>query len=443
MVGRDKLFSVIERALECSPGDETEAVISASDSYLTRFSKNYIHQNVGEIDSTLSLRVVIGQRIGRASTNSLSEAAVREAVNTAAEIARLQKPNPEYESLPSPGPVRDVPAWDDATAECPAMQRADAVKTIAERCASAGIEASGAFSTSSHELAVGNSHGVRGYHPYTVADLSLVAMSPESSGYAAQTSNRLSGINPGRAAEEAARLCLDGRGARAVEPGDYEVILQPHAVITLVAFLARLAFSARAYQEGRSPLVGRLGQKLVHESVTLWDDGLDPAGMPLPFDFEGVPKRRLELISAGVAANLVYDSFTAGKEGRESTGHATPGGYGPMPANLFFGTGGVSLEEMIAGTRRGLLVTRFHYTNPVHPVRTIITGMTRDGTFLVENGRIAGPVKNLRFTQSITDALSSLEAIGNRPVLAGGRIGGISVPALKIGRFTFTGVTEF
>jgi len=443
VVGRDELYKVIERALECSPGDETEVLLMTSDSYLTRFSKNYIHQNVGETDSVLSLRVILGQRIGRASTNSLSDAAVREAVTTAAEIARLQKPNPEFKSLPGPQPIRDVCAWDEATAECPAVQRADAVKLITEKCAAAGVEAAGALSTSAREIAVGNSHGVRAYHPYTVADLSLVAMSGESSGYAAQSHNQLSEICPGRAADQAIKLCLESKGARAVEPGEYEVVLQPYAVLTLVGFMARMAFSARTYQEGRSPLVGKLGQKLVDERVNVWDDGLDRAGMPMPFDFEGVPKRRLELISGGVAANLVYDSMTAGKEGKESTGHATPGGRGPMPANLFFGTGDASLEDMIAGTRRGLLVTRFHYVNPVHPVRTIITGMTRDGTFLIEGGKVVGPVKNLRFTQSIVGALNSLDAIGDKAHLSGGRMGGASVPALKVGKFMFTGVTEF
>lgn len=442
MVGRDELYKVIERALECSPGDETEVLLMTSDSYLTRFAKNHIHQNVGETDAQLSVRVIIGQRIGRAATNSLSEAAIREAVTTAAAIARLQKPNPEFKSLPKPMPVRDVCAWDEGSADCPAIQRANAVKVIAEKCAAAGVEASGAFSTAAHELAVGNSHGIRAYHPYTLANLRLVAMGPESSGYAEQANNRLAEIDPAAAADGAIRLCLDGRGAKPVDPGEYEVILHPYAVTTLAGFMARMAFSARAYQEGRSPLVGRLGQKVVDERISIWDDGLDPAGMPLPFDFEGVPKRRLELVSAGVAENLVYDSLAAGKEGRESTGHATPGRWGPMATNLFFGTGDATVEEMIAGTRRGLLVTRFHYVNPVHPVKTIITGMTRDGTFLIENGKISGPVKNLRFTQSVIEALNSLDAIGDRAHLGGGRMGGISVPALKISKFTFTGVTE-
>lgn len=457
MVGREELCRAIERALECSPGDETEVTAFAADSYLTRFAANHIHQNVAERDVNLSVKVVMGQQVGRASTNALSSQAVRETVAAAAGIARLQRPNPDFRGLPKAQPIRSVPAWDEATAGCPAAKRADAVKTIIDAAAAEGFEAAGAFSTAGYALAIGNSHGVMAYHPYTLARLSCVVMSGgeggagaaagagggQSSGYAGQADAQLSELSPAAAAADAVDRCRRGRGAVAVEPGEYEVILEPHAAAVLVGFLGRLAFSARAYQEGRSPLCGRLGERLVSESINLWDDGLDPAGLPLPFDFEGVPKRRVELFSGGVAKGIVYDSLTAGKDGRESTGHATPAGWGPMPQNVFLGTGDATVEDMIASTRRGLWITRFHYTNPVHPVKTIITGMTRDGTFLVENGRVVGPVKNLRFTQSILGALDTVEAIGRRAVLSAGRAGGLCVPALKLGKFAFTGVTEF
>lgn len=451
MVGREELLRAIERALECSPGDETEVTAFASDSYLTRFAANRIHQNVAERDANLSVKVVMGRRIGRASANSLDGAAVRETVATAAGIARLQRPNPDFRGLPGVQPVRSVAAWDEGTATCPAVRRAEAVRGIIDGAAAEGFEAAGAFSTAGYALAVGNSHGVRAFHPYTSARLGCVVMTGAgggagaSSGHAAQANWQVAELSPSAAGAEAVDRCRRGLGATAVEPGEYEVILEPYAVAVLAGFLARLAFSARAYQEGRSPLCGRLGERLVSDSVNLWDDGLDPAGMPLPFDFEGVPKRRVELITGGVAKGLVYDSLTAGKDGRESTGHATPGGWGPMAQNVFMGTGDATIEDMVAATRRGLWITRLHYTNPVHPVRTIITGMTRDGTFLVENGKVVAPVKNLRFTQSILDALGAVEAIGRRAVLVagGGPGGGVCVPALKLGRFAFTGVTEF
>ena len=195
-------------------------------------------------------------------------------------------------------------------------------------------------------------------------------------------------------------------------------------------------------------MVGKIGQQIVDPRISIWDDGLDPAGIPLPFDFEGVPKQRVDLIEEGVARGVVYDSYRAGKEeGKASTGHAlpAPNTMGPFPLNTFFGPGDATLEEMIASTERGIYVTRFHYTRPVEPTKVVITGMTRDGTFLIENGEIAYPVKNLRFTQSYLEALNHVEMIGREPrlLLGLGDIARDSVPALKLGKFTFTGATEF
>ncbi len=445
MVGRDVLFWTIDRALECSPGDQTEVVVRASDSYLTRYTRNYIHQNVGERNSSLTVRVVMGRRIGQASANSLSDQAVRETVAAAARIASLQQSNEEFKSLPGPAPVRSVRAWDDSVAECPAPKRASAVKKIIDLARDAGAEAAGALSTAALETAVGNSLGVRVYHPGTVAHLTVVMALGEgqSTGYAAQTSYTLSEIDPLAAASEALDRCLRGQNATPLDAGAYEVILEPYAVATLIGFLSRMAFSARAVQEGRSPLSGKLGRRVMSEKITLVDDGLDPAGLPVPFDSEGVPKRRLELVSNGVAAGVAYDSQSAGREDRESTGHATRGGRGPAPSNVFCLPGAETVDDMVSSTRRGLIVTRFHYVNPVHALRTIVTGMTRDGTFLIEDGRVKGPVNNLRFTQSILEALSSVTAVGAQRKLIGAMGGAILTPALKLGQFNFTGVTEF
>jgi len=447
MVGRENAFKLIELALKCSPGDQTEALLMGGDSYLTRFAANHIHQNVGEKDAILAVRVVFGQKIGSASTNSLDEGSIRRAVERAAEIARLQPENPDFKTLPGPSPVSEVDGYSRHTAGMTPDDRARAVGAVIARARAKGFQAAGAYSTGEQELAIGNSLGVRAYHVSTGASLVTVAMSETSSGYAEQAAVDAAAIDPVAVADVAVRKCADGVESVRVEPGEYEVILEELAVSSLVGYLARLGFSALALQEGRSFLAGKLGQKIVGENITLWDDGLDPTGFPIPFDFEGVPKRRLTLIEDGVARNVVYDSYTAGREpGRRSTGHATPGFYGsfgPMPMNLFLKPGTATIEEMIRSTKRGIWVTRFHYTNPIHPVKTIITGMTRDGTFLVENGRVVGAVKNFRFTQSVLEAFSEVEMIGRTPKLIGGHFGGMSVPALKVRRFNFTGVTEF
>jgi predicted Zn-dependent protease len=298
------------------------------------------------------------------------------------------------------------------------------------------------------ELAVVNSLGTFAYHPATYAELNTVIMSDTSAGYAAGVVMDFDDLDFEAIGREAVEKCLHSRNPQALAPGEYAVILEPYAVQDFVQMMGYTGFSALAYQEGRSFMSGKMGEQMVDPRVNIWDDGLSADGIPLPFDFEGVPKQKVELIKNGVANAVVYDSYRASREeGKRSTGHAlpAPNRFGPFPLNTFFATGDTTLEEMIAGTERGIYVTRFHYTRPVEPKRVVITGMTRDGTFLIENGEIAYPVKNLRFTQSYLEALNNLVSIGSQAkMLEGmGGIGHDSVPALKLGKFNFTGATEF
>ena len=192
-------------------------------------------------------------------------------------------------------------------------------------------------------------------------------------------------------------------------------------------------------------MAGKFGKRIVGKNISIWDDGFDSRGLPMPFDFEGVPKQRVDIIQSGVAKEVVYDSHTANREGKHSTGHAlpAPNTFGPIPLNLFMAPGDSSKEEMLSSTSHGLWVTRFHYVNVVHPLKAVLTGMTRDGTFWIENGEIAYPVKNLRFTQGILEALSRVEQISKRLTLQKTWFGGTVAPALKIESFNFTGATEF
>ncbi|MFP3904019.1 MAG: metallopeptidase TldD-related protein, partial [Armatimonadota bacterium] len=249
-------------------------------------------------------------------------------------------------------------------------------------------------------------------------------------------------IDASQIAQTAADKCTQSAGPQEIEPGQYDVILEPEAVADMVQFLGWTTFNALACQEGRSPFSGRMGEQVCGENITITDDGLDPRGQQLAFDFEGVPKQALTLIDAGIAANVVYDSYTAGREeGRQSTGHAlpAPNTWGPMPINQFVQTGDATVEEMIAEIDRGLLVTRFHYTNVVSPKQSVLTGMTRDGTFMIEDGEIVGGIKNLRFTESILQAFSRVEAIGAEGKLCGR----VWAPAMLIRDFNFSGATEF
>jgi PmbA protein len=292
-------------------------------------------------------------------------------------------------------------------------------------------------------IAVATSLGTRAHQVSTRAHVTTVAMGDDAeAGWAEAVAVDVNDVDPETVGREAADRAVRSRHAVALEPGDYPVVLDPYAVSDLVESIAYLGFSALAVQEGRS--FYEAGKRIGSPLVSIWDDGHDPEGLPLAFDFEGVAKQRVEMVRAGEAVDVVYDSLTAGREGRRSTGHAlpAPNPWGPFAINIAMAGGDVSRDDLVRGLQRGLLVTRFHYTNVVHPKRAIITGMTRDGTFLVEDGEIVGPVRNLRFTQSYLDALAGVEAVSRERKLLRGYFTSLLVPAVRIGAFTFTGATE-
>jgi PmbA protein len=304
------------------------------------------------------------------------------------------------------------------------------------------------MTTSSFSIGVANSKGVFAEHRSTMTDASTVIMGNNSSGWAQRTGWRLTAIDPEELADEALSKVRMGSDPVDFEPGEYAVILDPYATADLLEMLAFDGMGALAVQEGRSWMNGRLGQRIMADSISIVDDGLSTEGLPWPFDFEGVPKKVMPIVSSGVAMTPVFDSFTAGREeGKQSTGHATPpspqGRFGPAPMNLFLRPGTTSLDAMIRSTKLGLYITRFWYTRTVHPRDAVVTGMTRDGTFVIRNGEIAHPVKSLRFTQSYVEALKYNEAIGVTPrLLRSGFGGATSVPAVKLAKFRFTSATR-
>jgi predicted Zn-dependent protease len=264
-------------------------------------------------------------------------------------------------------------------------------------------------------------------------------MSDTGSGYADALATDVREIDPALVAQTAVMKCESAQNPEVVPPGEYEVILEPRAVADMLSYLVRGGFSASAVSEGRSFLAGKLGEKLFAELFSLWDDGLDPRGFPMPFDLEGVPKQKVVMVEKGVVKDLLYDYKTAKKEGKKSTGHGGFGRWGAMAANLFMAPGDSTVEEMIKNTKRGILITRFHYTNMAHPMKVLVTGMTRDGTFLVEDGKVTKPVKNLRFTESALRVFGTMDMVGKELHRAGRSV----VPAIHVPAFNFTGVTEF
>lgn len=436
---------VVDLALRMARG-EAEALYLARDAALTRFAGSRIHQNVSEHDATLRLRVMDGGRTGVASTNRLDDQGLAEVVARAQEICRRSAPNPDMPPLADAdaGCGESELGYVPATAEAQPDRRAEGARAVIAAAHAGNLVASGAFSTEASTIAIANSNGLRSQHATTQAKL-LTVMTGEdrASGYAQAISTDIASIDAAAVGEEAADKALRSVGASDLEPGAYDVVLEEYAVQTILEYLSYAGFSALAVEEGRSFM--ELGRKLMGENVSIWDDGNDPSGLPSATDFEGVAKHRVDLVTDGVATGLVHDSATARRASIGSTGHAlpAPNTFGPLAWNLFMAPGSSSKDAMLSSIDRGLWVTRFHYVNIVHPRKAVLTGMTKDGTFLIEHGRIVRPVRNLRFTEEIPAAFSRIEAIGSETKMVGAEYSGINarVPALRIGRFAFTGAT--
>jgi PmbA protein len=443
---RDAL-TLAERVLaqaEREGASECEALVMAEDAALTRFANSQIHQNVAETNVSINLRFAVGKRVGVASSGRTDDEGIRRLAANAAAIARVVEELEDWGGLPEPTSIEDVPAgYASGTAEASPELRADGVRAVIAAADAAGVIGYGSFSTGTETTAVANSKGVRAAGTRTVAQLLTVSMGPNGgTGYAEQAAVDATTIDAAAIGREASDKARATANAVAIDAGDYPVVLEEYAVVDLLDMLGYLGFSALAVQEERSFV--EIGKRIGSDLVSVVDDGRDPAGLPMGFDYEGVAKERVTLLDAGVCRGVVYDAQTAARDGVASTGHGlpAPNPYGPFPLNQVMAAGSASREELIGGLDRGLLVTRFHYTNPVHPKLAIVTGMTRDGTFLIEGGRILGPVKNLRYTQSYLDAMAGTVAVASERKTLKGFLGGVVVPALRIESWSFTGTTE-
>jgi predicted Zn-dependent protease len=437
---------IADTILASSQADQTEIVYRRRDESLTRFANNHIHQNVTETNHEILVRCVSGSRCGIAMSNATHPENLRNLSRVALDLAKQQPENPDFKGLPGPAPLASVTSFDPAVASCSPAERARGVGVICRKAADAGYTAAGSMTTAAMRLGVANSKGVFAECETTLVDASTVVMTATSSGWAQSSGWKLGSVVWEELAEEAVGKARMGENPIDGQPGEYMVILDPYATSDLMGMMAGDGMSAQACQEERSWLNGRLGKQVLSPMITIVDDGLDPAGIPIPFDFEGQPKQRITIVEAGICREPVHDSYTAGRQpGAVSTGHAMEQAaserIGPLPMNLFLKPGTSNVDEMIASTKNGLYITRFWYTRPVHPRDVVVTGMTRDGTYIVRNGEITGAVKSLRFTQSYVDALAGTMALGktSKTLWAGGTC---NVPAIKLERFNFTSSTR-
>lgn len=458
MIGRAQALEIAHQALRGVAADEVEVMLLAEDTALTRYSHSRIHQSITRNDLLVSIRVIVDGGLGQAYTSSDKPEALRETGRRAVEIARARRGTVKA-GFSAGGTAAEVRTYFEATAACGPAEQAAMVGQMAALARKAGFVIHGAFQVDQSEMAVLTTAGAEQYAPLTLAAVRVAVASEEGgTGFAESMSRNARDLDPQALAQRATEKCQLNQGRVSLPPGDYVTILEELAVADLVRFVGTLGLNGQAVQEGRSFATGRIGAQMVDPRITLRDDPWDSRGLVMPFDPEGTPKRPLTLIERGIVRGVVHDRSTAVEAGTHSTGHAVPPdpeamqGY-PAPTNLFLEKGEQSLDEIIAGTERGVLVTSFHYTNSPDPRRVVVTGMTRDGTYLVEDGKIARALHNQRFQQSVLDMLNDVVAISNEPQLHrdwwGG--GGISmqhgvvgitahhVPAMKVGRFHFIG----
>jgi PmbA protein len=445
LIGPDDVRAVSDAALELPGADGVEVLFMHEWGGLTRFASSSIHQSTWREDTGIRVRVITEGRVGLAASNDFSKDGAHKAAASALEMAQVAAPDPMFPGLAPKAEVPSVQRFDEATATVTPEQRAEGVATLVAQLDD-GFHAAGALDTTAAEIAVGTTEGQFSYASQTQSTLTTVVSGGDNgAGTAEVAAGRFDEIDPvavGRRAFEKAR---DSQSPRDLDAGRYEVVLEPLAVATLAGFLSYIGLGGRTILEGRSPFTGKAGQKVVSELITIRDDALSPLTLGIPFDFEGTPKQVVAMIENGVFKTGVYDRRTAKMAGVESTGHALPppNTVGGMPLNMFLDTGTASLEQMIGSTKRGLLVSRFHYTNIVHPIETTITGMTRDGTWFIEDGQVKYPVKNFRFTQSILEALSNVELVGSESEIASEFFFAASrVPPLKIASFNFSGKSD-
>lgn len=445
MLGEERTREIMDLVMDLSDAEHTEAVLIGNESSITRFSRSSIHQNLTTKNTILNIRIMDGKRSSYASTNRLDPISIKEAIKRARDLMRIQEDDPDLKGLPPKIQGRPIHTFFHTIKDYTPLKKANCISSIIAQGQAHGLTAFGSYLTELREIGVANTNGVEQYACLSLASLRVIMKRDGVSGYASCVSRDVNRIDPSHIAGLAIDKAIKGRNQIELSPGRYDVVLEEEATGTLIEMLGYLGFGAMAFQEGRSFMCGRIGERIVDEGVSIWDDGLDDMGLPIPFDFEGVPKRKVVLIEDGVAKGVVYDHYTASKEGRESTGHALPqpNTIGPLPLNLFMKEGRFTKEELIESIRYGLLVTRFHYTNVIDPIKTVITGMTRDGVFLIRDGRIEDRIRDMRFTESILDAFRRIDGISRERRLVMMDLTSSFVPCIKIRDFNFTGVKGF
>lgn len=439
-----RIIETVLRLAKSTGAGETEVHVDETADSLTRFANNAIHQNVAEHGLNVSIRTVADGRTARATTNKIDDDSLRAAIQASLSLAHSRPRDPHLLPMPGKQRYRKVNRFVNATATLTPEDRARAVKRACDLAIENGQVAAGIFSSGQTQSAVGNSRGLFAAHRETHATFSITMQENAAASWAKANAADVRGFDPQKLAERASEKAHMVVDPREIQPGRYTVILEPAAVLDLVGFLF-YDFAATALEDKRSCFNDRMGKQVCGKNITIIDDVYHPLQLGAPYDGEGMPRQRVLLVEHGVPKNLVYSRGSAKAAGKKPTGHgfALPNEYGEAPMNLVFLGGDASLEKMIASTDRGLLVTRLWYIREVDPYEKVMTGMTRDGLFLVEKGRVSTGIRNFRFNQSILEMLRNVELLSPAVRATGEEAFEMVVPAMKVKDFHFSEVTKF
>lgn len=443
ILSREEAQALTRRVLAMSHAEECRVSVQAGLEANTRFAANGISTSGDSNDATVVVRSSFGRRTGVSSTNVLTDEGLRRTVDMSERLARLSPEDREAMPELEPQSYRDVPAFFDSTANLDPTRRAEAANVCIETARRASLSAAGFLTLRAGSTAVANSRGLFAYHRATAYAMTNTVRTTDGtgSGWAGTAGNDWGRARPAELAETASRKARESVNAVAVEPGRYTVVLEPTAVANLLGLMV-FAMNARSADEGRSFFSKRgggnkIGEQVVDSRVTIVSDPWDPDLLAAPFGGDGLPNRRMVWIENGVVRNLNYDRYWAQRQGVEPTG---------FPSGLKLMGGDASLDDLIRSTERGILVTRFWYIRGLDPRTILYTGLTRDGTFLIENGRVTRPVKNMRFNESPITMLTNVEMMG-RPIRVSSSESGdvgqsVVVPALKTRDFNFQSISD-
>jgi len=443
MLNKSAAYEIIDVILEkCNY--YTMVSIMCKEEGLTRFANSGIHQNVYNAEDSVTVTVIHNKKISSVTTNLLSNQGLTDAVHDAEENLKfLPQGDIELPQLTSPIEIASEEYDKTLADKFNILNRASLIKNGIDLLEQ-NYTAAGALSLSSLVICMGNNKNVRRYARIDTASFNTVVMhSDGASGYAEYVTNKAEELDVVEMFASAQNKCKMGINPASIEPGSYDVILEPLAVGDLLTYMSFIGFCAKDVRTGTSFLTGKLGEKVFGDNITIIDDVKNENTMPIYFDFEGYARSSLNLMEKGVAKELSYDVKTAIADNVKPTGHSFGyAGDGGIATNLVMEGGQDNLEELIKSTKKGLLVSRFHYMNIVDPRQAILTALTRDGLFLIEDGKISGAVKNMRFTESMLHAFNKVTGITTERTKVPGAFGFNYVPTLKIEDFHFTGKTE-